>query len=180
MSLKEELSKAFGSIANAVGDAAKTTADKAKQMAEIAKLNLKISAEEDKVRKAQMQLGEAYYNDFEAGLPIEGENFLSLCEQIRLAKEAIADYRTAVEALKADKPAEEKPEEPTCCCKPAEEKPEEPTCCCKPAEEKPEEPTCCCKPTEEKPEEPTCCKPAENIEFTVVDDKPETQPEDNA
>ena len=27
MSLKEELSKAFGSIANAVGDAAKTTAD---------------------------------------------------------------------------------------------------------------------------------------------------------
>ena len=179
MSLKEELSKAFGSIANAVGDAAKTTADKAKQMAEIAKLNLKISAEEDKVRKAQMQLGEAYYNDFEAGLPIEGENFLSLCEQIRLAKEAIADYRTAVEALKADKPAEEKSEEPTCCCKPAEEKSEEPTCCCEPAEEKSEEPTCC-KPAEEKSEEPTCCKPAENIEFTVVDDKPETQPEDNA
>lgn len=165
MSLKEELSKAFGSIANAVSDAAKTTADKAKQMTEIAKLNLKISAEEDKIKKAQMQLGEAYYNDFEAGLPIEGENFLSLCEQIRLAKEAIADYRTAVEALKADKTEESKPEEPSCC---------------KPAEEKPEEPTCCCKPAEEKSEEPTCCTPAENIEFTVVDDKPETQPEDNA
>ncbi len=100
MSLKEELSKAVGAFANKVGDVSKKAGAQAKVMAEIAKLNIKITQEEDKIRKAQTELGKLYYNDFEAGLPIEAETYLPLCNEIKAAKEAIAQNRTAIEELK--------------------------------------------------------------------------------
>ena len=145
MSFKEEFSKAFGNLANVFGDAAKATADKTKQMSEIAKLNLKIKTEEDKIKKAQAELGKLYYNDFEAGLPIESENYLPVCNQIRDAKEAIAQYRASIEELKAAKPEEAVVEEKAV------------------VEAEP----CCCACEEAPAAEEVA---AESIEFTVVDD----------
>ena len=107
MSLKEELSKAVGAFANKVGDVSKKAGAQAKIMTEIAKLNIKISQEEDKIRKAQTELGKLYYNDFEAGLPIEAETYLPLCNEIKASKEAIAAHREAVEELKKQPEARE-------------------------------------------------------------------------
>ncbi len=41
--------------------------DKAVQLASIAKANIAIYAEEDKIRKAQQQLGQLYYRDYAVG-----------------------------------------------------------------------------------------------------------------
>lgn len=107
MSLKEELSKAVGAFANKVGDVSKKAGAQAKVVTEIAKLNIKITQEEDKIRKAQTELGKLYYNDFEAGLPIEAETYLPLCNEIKAAKDAIAQHRAAIEELKKQPEAEE-------------------------------------------------------------------------
>lgn len=173
MAFTDNLKKAFGVVSNKVGDAAKTTADKAKLMTEIAKLNVKITAEEDKIKKAQAALGKQYYNDFEAGLPMEAETYLPMCDEIKASKDLIAEYRAkiedlkaAAEAAKAAKAAEAA--EAECCC---EEAAAEETCCC----EAPVEETCCC---EEATAEETCCceTPAEEtIEFTVVEDEKNEQ-----
>ena len=89
MSFKDNISRAFDKFTNAVGGAARSTADKAKTLTDVAKLNLKINAEEDKIKKAQAELGKAYYNDFEAGLPTDAENYLTFCNTIRDAKQTI-------------------------------------------------------------------------------------------
>lgn len=107
MSLKEELSKAVGAFANKVGDVSKKAGAQAKVVTEIAKLNIKITQEEDKIRKAQTELGKLYYNDFEAGLPIEAETYLPLCNEIKAAKDSIAQHRAAIEELKKQPEAEE-------------------------------------------------------------------------
>jgi len=142
MSLKEELSKAVGAFANKVGDVSKKAGAQAKVMAEIAKLNLKITQEQDKIRKAQTELGKLYYNDFEAGLPIEAETYLPLCNEIKAAKEAIEQNRAAIEELKKQ-PEPEETVEPEVVV----------------------EETCECTCTEEAPA-------TEEIEFTVVDETP--------
>ena len=157
MSLKEELSKAVGAFANKVGDVSKKAGAQAQVMTEIAKLNLKITQEQDKIRKAETELGKLYYNDFEAGLPIEAETYLPLCNEIKAAKETIEQHRAAIEELKKRPEAEAEAEVQ------AEVEVEAGT------EEAVESCTGCC---DEK------ASVAEEIEFTVVDDVPAAPAED--
>ena len=57
------LSENFESVKNFAVGAAQTATQKAKVLAAVAKANVSIYAEEDKIRKAEAQLGKLYYRD---------------------------------------------------------------------------------------------------------------------
>ena len=63
MAIKES----FDSLYEKATEAAQYAAKKTKKLAEIAKANLSIYAEEDKIKKAQLELGKLYYRDYVLG-----------------------------------------------------------------------------------------------------------------
>lgn len=112
--------------------------EKAVQLASIAKANIAIYAEEDKIKKAQQQLGQLYYRDYAVGEEMDSAEYLPWCNKIDESNKLIAELRDRIEQLRAsDKEAETaEPEQPQAVEAPAEEAPAEPEA---PAEEKPEE-----------------------------------------
>lgn len=120
--------------------------DKAVQLASIAKANIAIYAEEDKIRKAQQQLGQLYYRDYAVGEEMDSAEYLPWCHKIDESNALIAELRDRIEQLRAS--------EETCCCTKPEEAPAEETCCCAKSEEAPAEEHCCCEKPEQTPAEP--------------------------
>ena len=112
--------------------------EKAVQLASIAKANIAIYAEEDKIKKAQQQLGQLYYRDYAVGEEMDSAEYLPWCNKIDESNKLIAELRASD---KEDEPVEAEaetaePEQPQAVEAPAEEAPAEPEA---PAEEKPEE-----------------------------------------
>lgn len=116
--------------------------DKAKQLAAIAKANIAIYAEEDKIKKAQQQLGQLYYRDYAVGEEMDSAEYLPWCSKIDESNALIAELRDQIAALRADEETE--PVEETAAEEELVEVPEE----------KPEEPVQAEEPTEEAPVEP--------------------------
>ncbi len=81
-------------------EAAQTAVRKTKQLAEIAKANVTIYSEEDKIKKAQQELGKLYYRDYVVGEDLDEAEYLPLCQQIDQSKQAIADLRDYIEEIK--------------------------------------------------------------------------------
>ena len=65
--------------------------DKAVQLASIAKANIAIYAEEDKIRKAQQQLGQLYYRDYAVGEEMDSAEYLPWCQKIDESKKLIEE-----------------------------------------------------------------------------------------
>lgn len=82
-------------------EAAQAAARKTKQLAEIAKANVSIYSEEDKIKKAQQELGKLYYRDYVVGEELDEAEYLPLCRQIDEAKQTIADLQDYIAELKA-------------------------------------------------------------------------------
>lgn len=136
MAMKESLDTLYGMAS----DAAQAAARKTKQLAEIAKANLSIYAEEDKIKKAQLELGKLYYRDYVLGEEQDEAEYLPWCQKIDESKQTIADMRDYIDELKSgrveitddddvvvvaeDAPAEEAAE-PAPAEAPEAEKPEE-------------------------------------------------------
>ena len=97
MDLKESLDSLYG----IAGDAAQAAARKTKQLAEIAKANLSIYAEEDKIKKAQVELGKLYYRDYVLGEEQDEAEYLPWCQKIDESKQTIADMRDYIDELKS-------------------------------------------------------------------------------
>lgn len=74
---------------------------KTKQLAGIAKANLDIRAEEDKIKKAQLELGKLYYKDYIVGEEPDAAEYTPWCEKISESKIAIEDLKIAIEELRA-------------------------------------------------------------------------------
>lgn len=137
--------------------------DKARQLAAIAKANIAIYSEEDKIKKAEQQLGQLYYRDYAVGEEMDSAEYLPWCHKIDESNALIAELRARIEELREAAGADEAEEEAAAeaceacaCTAEAEEKAaEEASCCCgcaAPAEEAPETPACCCAaPAEEAP-----------------------------
>ena len=81
-------------------EAAQAAAKKTKKLAEIAKANLSIYSEEDKIKKAQAELGKLYYRDYVVGEEMDTAEYLPWCQKIDEAKQTIADLRDYIEELK--------------------------------------------------------------------------------
>ena len=83
-------------------EAAQTAARKTKKMAEIAKANVSIYAEEDKIKKAEVELGKLYYRDYAVGEEMDAAEYLPWCQKIDESKQTIADLQDYIEELKAE------------------------------------------------------------------------------
>lgn len=89
-------------IREKAAEAAQAAARKTKKLAEIAKANMTIYAEEDKIKKAQQELGKLYYRDYVVGEDLDEAEYLPWCQQIDESKETIADLRDYIDNLKAE------------------------------------------------------------------------------
>ena len=83
-------------------EAAQIAARKTKKLAEIAKANVSIYSEEDKIKKAEMELGKLYYRDYAVGEEMDAAEYLPWCRKIDEAKQTIADLQDYIEELKAE------------------------------------------------------------------------------
>ena len=100
-------------------EAAQTAAQKAKELAAIAKANISIYAEEDKIKKAEVELGKLYYRDYAVGEEMDAAEYLPWCQKIDESKALIAELKDRIDAMRAgetpcdeadifvDEPAEE-------------------------------------------------------------------------
>lgn len=127
--------------------------EKAVQLAAIAKANIAIYAEEDKIKKAEQQLGQLYYRDYAVGEEMDSAEYLPWCNKIDESNKLIAELRERIEQLRAsenEEPAEAEAEQVEA-EEPAAEEPAEPEA---PAAEVPtEEPAAAQTPAGEAPAE---------------------------
>ena len=92
----------LSNLCEKAGEAAQVAAKKTKKLAEIAKANVSIYAEEDKIKKAEAELGKLYYRDFAVGEEMDAAEYLPWCQKIDEAKQTIADLQDYIEELKAE------------------------------------------------------------------------------
>ena len=96
----------FSGIKDKAANAAGAAKKKATVLAGIAKANVSIYAEEDKIKKAEAELGRLYYNDFVTGNAADTEAYQPICDRITESKNTIQDLKAAIAALKAQAAAE--------------------------------------------------------------------------
>ena len=123
---------------NIAVEAAQAAARKAKQLAAIAKANVSIYAEEDKVRKAERELGKLYYRDYAVGEEQDSAEYLPWCQKIDESKQTIAALQDQIAQLRA--------QDGTCCDKADDAE----GCCCGKSDDA--ETPCCCETPAELPE----------------------------
>ena len=100
-------SENFEAAKNLAMEAAQTAAAKAKELAAVAKANISIYAEEDKVKKAEIELGKLYYRDYAVGEELDSAEYLPWCQKIDESKKTIADLKDYIASLRTEEePAE--------------------------------------------------------------------------
>ena len=133
------LTENFESVKKFAVDAAQTATQKAKILAAVAKANVSIYAEEDKIRKAEAQLGKLYYRDYAVGEEMDTAEYLPWCHKIDESKKLIAELKDYIDDVKAaDEVPAEAPaasEEDFADAQPEQEQTasEEAPCCCEQA-----------------------------------------------
>lgn len=162
-------SENFEAAKNMAVEAAQTAAAKAKELAAIAKANISIYAEEDKVKKAEIELGKLYYRDYAVGEELDTAEYLPWCQKIDESKKLIAELKDYIDDVKAaDEVPAEAPaasEEDFADAQPEQEQTasEEAPCACT------ETPCCCEQAAPEAPAE----TPEIKIEVVDGEDKAE-------
>lgn len=107
------LTENFESVKKFAVDAAQTATQKAKILAAVAKANVSIYAEEDKIRKAEAQLGKLYYRDYAVGEEMDTAEYLPWCQKIDESKKAIADLKDYIASLRTEEEPAEAEDAPT-------------------------------------------------------------------
>lgn len=91
-------------------EAAQIAAQKARDLAAIAKAKVSIVAEEDKIRKAQTELGKLYYRDYVLGEDMDSAEYLPWCDRITASRAVIEDLKDLIDEIRTGEcaaPAEE-------------------------------------------------------------------------
>ena len=101
----------FEAAKNIAKEAAQTAAAKAKELAAVAKANISIYAEEDKVKKAEIELGKLYYRDYAVGEEMDNAEYLPWCQKIDESKKIIAELKDYIASLRTEEDVEEAPAE---------------------------------------------------------------------
>ena len=81
-------------------EGAQTAVKKTRQLASVAKANLAIRTEEEKIKKAQIELGKLYYKDYIVGQTTDPAVYTPWSERISESKIAIEDLKIAIEELR--------------------------------------------------------------------------------
>lgn len=100
----------FDAIKNYATNAAQAAAKKTKKLASIAKANIAILAEEDKVKKAQLELGKVYYKDFILNEEPDQAEYLPWCDKITESLKLIDNLKMEIELARQPEVEEEEPE----------------------------------------------------------------------
>ena len=106
-------SENFETAKNLAMEAAQTAAAKAKELAAVAKANISIYAEEDKVKKAEIELGKLYYRDYAVGEELDSAEYLPWCQKIDESKKAIAVLKDYIASLRTEEEPAETEDAPT-------------------------------------------------------------------
>ena len=106
-------SENFEAAKNLAMEAAQTAAAKAKELAAVAKANISIYAEEDKVKKAEIELGKLYYRDYAVGEELDSAEYLPWCQKIDESKKTIADLKDYIASLRTEEEPAETEDAPT-------------------------------------------------------------------
>ena len=93
-------SENFEAAKNMAVEAAQTAAAKAKELAAVAKANISIYAEEDKVKKAEIELGKLYYRDYAVGEELDSAEYLPWCQKIDESKKIIAELKEFIASIR--------------------------------------------------------------------------------
>ena len=96
----------FEAIRGFATNAAQSAAGRTKKLAAIAKANFNILAEEEKVKKAQLELGKVYYKNFISGEDTDLAECLPLCEKITASLKLIDDLKAEIAAARSGEPEE--------------------------------------------------------------------------
>ena len=109
MALNDSLEALKGLVAEAAQAAARVT----RSAAAVTKSNISILTEQDKQKKAYLELGKLYYRDYITGEEPDDAEYMPLCEAITEAAKNIEALRDELEDAKASfaKPAREEPAE---------------------------------------------------------------------
>ena len=91
----------FDELKGKAMDVAQSAAQKTRELASIAKAKLSIVAEEDKIRKAQLELGKLYYRDYVLGEEMDNAEYLPWCDKITESKAVIEDLKDLIDDLKS-------------------------------------------------------------------------------
>lgn len=102
MDLNELLEKAkelAQGLAGAAKEKAEECADQAKGLAGAAKAKVSILSEQEKIKKAQLELGKLYYRDYVVGEEQDSAEYLPWCQKIDEANELIAQLQAEIDAV---------------------------------------------------------------------------------
>ena len=123
------ISDSFDNAKNFAIETAQYAAQKTKKLAAIAKYNLAIYAEEEKIKKAERELGGIFYRDYAVGAELDDAEYLPLCKKIDESKKLIAELQDKIEELRQEsdgEPAAAPAAEPEIVPEPVCEEPEAP------------------------------------------------------
>lgn len=96
----------FESIKDMAVNAADIARKKATALAAIAKAKVAIFAEEDKIKKAEGELGRLYYNDYVSGNAADTAAYQLICDRITLSRGAIQEQRELIARVQAENAAQ--------------------------------------------------------------------------
>lgn len=114
MSLLDKIRAHAETAAQVAGTAAQTAVQQGKTLASTGRVKLSIAAEEDKLKKAYVELGRLYYRDYESGAEPALDEYKSWCEKAADAKMQIDRLNQELDKLRAERTEPETPaEEPT-------------------------------------------------------------------
>ncbi len=94
------------SIKGMAANAAEIAKKKASALAAIAKAKVAIFAEEDKIKKAEAELGRLYYNDYVSGNAADTVAYQAICDRITLSRNAVQEQRELIARVKEENAAQ--------------------------------------------------------------------------
>ena len=97
------LNDSFETLKNMLTDFAQVATRMTKSAAAVTKANINILSEQDKLKKAYMELGKLYYRDYITGEEPDDAEYLPLCDAITKATKNIDNLRTTVQDIRSAK-----------------------------------------------------------------------------
>lgn len=102
MSLLDTIKYHAGVAAQTAGTVAQTAMQQGKTLASAGRIKLAIAAEEDKLKKAYVELGRLYYQDHEMDVEASPEAYLPWCDKATDAKAQIERLNAELERLRTE------------------------------------------------------------------------------
>lgn len=158
------LNDSFDALKSKLAEMAQAASRVTKSAAAVTKANINILSEQDKLKKAYMELGKLYYRDYITGEEPDDAEYIPLCDAITEATKNIDGLRSTVQDIRAKNARKE--EDPV----DAEEVPDEPV------DQVAEEIENLNKELDDLTKDLENLDPAETVEevvFEVVEDQPE-------